>query len=112
GPGGAGARWAMAGRNAGKLAAVRDRVGAKVDLIEADVGDAAALERVARSTRVVLTTVGPYARHGEPVVRACVEGGADYVDITGEPAFVDGVRARWHEKARERGVRLVSCCGF
>jgi short subunit dehydrogenase-like uncharacterized protein len=56
--------------------------------------------------------VGPFARYGEPVVRACVEEGAHYVDITGEPAFVDLTLEAYDEMARERGVRVVSCCGF
>ncbi|MFW5876062.1 MAG: saccharopine dehydrogenase family protein, partial [Myxococcota bacterium] len=70
------------------------------------------LAAMAAQARVVLTTVGPYVRYGEPVVRACVEQGTDYVDITGEPAFVDMTRDRYHDLAREAGVRLVSCCGF
>jgi short subunit dehydrogenase-like uncharacterized protein len=61
---------------------------------------------------VVLNTVGPFAQYGEPVVSACVQAGTDYVDITGEPAFVDAMIARYDAPARERGVRIVHCCGF
>jgi short subunit dehydrogenase-like uncharacterized protein len=85
---------------------------ASVGVVEAQAGDPASLERMAREARVVLTTVGPYAEHGEPVVQACVAGGADYVDITGEPDFVDRIVERYDGPARERGLRLVSCCGF
>jgi short subunit dehydrogenase-like uncharacterized protein len=61
---------------------------------------------------VLLTTVGPYRRYGEPVVRACVEAATDYVDITGEPDFVADVVAKYDERARAAGIRVVSCCGF
>ena len=67
---------------------------------------------MASATRVVLTTVGPYVRYGDPVVDACVAEGADYVDITGEPEFVFGVRRRHREEAERKALRIVSCCGF
>ena len=111
-------RWAIAGRNESKLHEVRrmleaiDPACAHVGTIEARVDDPASLERMAKLTRVVLTTVGPYAEHGEPVVVACIRGGADYVDITGEPEFVDAMIARHHEEAEKAHVRIVSCCGF
>ncbi len=110
------ARWAIAGRNREKLesvAASAARAGASApEILIASVDDAASLRTMAEAARVVLTTVGPYVLHGEPVVAACVEGGADYVDITGEPPFVDRILERWDGPARERGLRLVSCCGF
>jgi short subunit dehydrogenase-like uncharacterized protein len=111
-------RWAIAGRSAARLAEVKaaveaiDPSAANLGIIEASAGDPASLERMARSTRVVLTTVGPYAEHGEPVVAACVREGTDYVDITGEPDFVSGLLERYDTAARERGVRIVNCCGF
>jgi short subunit dehydrogenase-like uncharacterized protein len=111
-------RWAIAGRNRAKLETLRTELLAvhkdcgDVGLLIADVADPPSLVEVARQTRVVLSTVGPFARYGEPVVRACVEEGAHYVDITGEPAFVDMTLERYDDMARERGVRVVSCCGF
>lgn len=106
-------RWAIAGRSAARLAELAtDLPGATPDVEVADVTDPASLQRVAATTRVLATTVGPFARYGEPVVAACVEAGTDYADITGEPAFVDLVRARHGDDAAQRGVRLVSCCGF
>lgn len=112
------ARWAIAGRNRGKLEALHAELAAidgacsEVGIIEADVGNPASLAEMARQAAVVLTTVGPYARYGEPVVRACVEAGTDYVDLTGEPAFVDVTVDRFDEMARDKGVRIVSSCGF
>lgn len=111
-------RWAIAGRSAARLAEVRAALAqinpayASLGTIEASSGDPASLERMAAQTRVILTTVGPYAEHGEPLVAACIKEGAHYVDITGEPDFVDGLLDRHHEAARSRGVRIVNCCGF
>ena len=39
------------------------------------------LTELAKKTKVIITTVGPYAKWGEPVVKACVEGGAHYLDV-------------------------------
>jgi short subunit dehydrogenase-like uncharacterized protein len=112
-----GLRWAIAGRSRERLAEVQRRIEA-IDatrapaLIEADNRDHASLVRMARAARVVLTTVGPYADGGEALVRACIEAGADYVDITGEPDFVSALLERHDESARRAGVRIVNCCGF
>src|SRR5699024_1729021 len=79
-------RWALAGRNQGKLEAVRERLGdeaAKLDIVHADVTDPASIRRIAESARVVVTTVGPYLQYGEPLVDACSAAGTDYVDLTG-----------------------------
>ncbi|KYF78911.1 saccharopine dehydrogenase [Sorangium cellulosum] len=111
-------RWAIAGRNAGRLAEVKaameaiDPACSAVGVIEATSEDAASLERMASQARVVLTTVGPYSTRGEPLVEACIRAGADYADLTGEPEFVDRLLDRHHEAARARGVRIVNCCGF
>jgi short subunit dehydrogenase-like uncharacterized protein len=114
-----GLRWALAGRNRGKLEAVRAgldgvrREGVEApDLIEADATDPASLGRLAEATRVLVTTVGPYALYGEPLVAACAAAGTDYADLTGEPEFVDRMWLGYHEQARESGARLVHCCGF
>ncbi|HET8977615.1 MAG TPA: saccharopine dehydrogenase NADP-binding domain-containing protein [Solirubrobacteraceae bacterium] len=107
-----GTRWALAGRSQSRLEAVRDRLGVDVPLLVADVGDAASVRRVAESARVVITTVGPYINYGEPVVAACAAAGTDYVDLTGEPEFVDLMWLRYHEQAARSGARLVHSCGF
>ncbi|MGA2011765.1 MAG: saccharopine dehydrogenase NADP-binding domain-containing protein [Solirubrobacteraceae bacterium] len=114
----AGTRWALAGRNRARLEAVRSRLAAidpsaaGLALLVADVGDPGAIRRVAESTRVVITTVGPYIHHGEPLVAACAAAGTDYVDLTGEPEFVDLMWLRHHERALATGARLVHSCGF
>ena len=113
-----GKRWALVGRNRGKLDAVAARLAAAnpaataPEIIEADAGDRAAMREVAESTRVVVTTVGPYALYGEPLVAACAAAGTDYCDLTGEPEFVDRMWVEHHAEAERTGARLVHCCGF
>ncbi|MCI5062512.1 MAG: saccharopine dehydrogenase NADP-binding domain-containing protein [Algiphilus sp.] len=113
-----GARWAIAGRDARKLADVRahlERVNPTaeaVDCVEVDIKDSAALRRLARDTRVLATTVGPYVLHGEPVVAACAAEGTHYLDLTGEPEFVDTMWLRHHKTAQQTGAKIVHCCGF
>jgi short subunit dehydrogenase-like uncharacterized protein len=60
----------------------------------------------------VITTVGPYIRYGEPLVAACAEAGTDYVDLCGEPEFVDRMWLKYNARATETGARLVHSCGF
>ncbi|MCW2820136.1 MAG: putative trans-acting enoyl reductase [Marmoricola sp.] len=114
-------RWALAGRNRTKLEAVRARLVADLPddarladlpLVVADSADLASLEALAGSTRVVITTVGPYLLHGEPLVAACAAAGTDYVDLTGEPEFVDQMYLQHHDAAVASGARLVHACGF
>ena len=125
-----GLRWGLAGRSREKLEAVRRRLAAlgrtngpdavstatadlaELPLLVADATDPASLAEVARRTRVVATTVGPYLAHGEPLVAACAEAGTDYVDLTGEPEFVDRTYVAHHASAERTGARIVHACGF
>jgi short subunit dehydrogenase-like uncharacterized protein len=115
---GAGTRWALAGRNPEKLEAVRrrlsliDSAAAELPLLTAEIGDPDSIRRVAESAKVVITTVGPYIHYGEPLVAACAAAGTDYVDLTGEPEFVDLMWLRYHAQAQRSGARLVHSCGF
>ena len=88
-----GATWSIAGRSRAKLEVAADRIeaagGVRPELVEADVTDASSLRGVAEGTRVLVTTVGPYLKHGEPAVKAAAEAGIAYLDLTGEPQFVD-----------------------
>jgi short subunit dehydrogenase-like uncharacterized protein len=111
-------RWALAGRNRAKLDAVATRLaaqspeGPKPDLLVADAADEAALSEIAGKTRVVITTVGPYALHGGPLVAACAAAGTDNCDLTDEPEFVDRTWVEHHGEAERTGARIVHCCGF
>lgn len=113
-----GCRWALAGRNRGRLEEVRARL-ARIDpaladlpLLHADAGDPESLAEVAASTRVLVTTVGPYIHHGAALVAACAQAGTDYVDLTGEPEFVDRMYVDHHDAALASGARIVHACGF
>ncbi|MCW2857738.1 MAG: Saccharopine dehydrogenase [Marmoricola sp.] len=111
-------RWALAGRNTEKLEAVRKHLArlnpacADLTLLRADTSDPASIQAVAESTKVVITTVGPYLQFGEPLVAACAAAGTDYVDLTGEPEFVDLMYLAHHDTALASGARIVHACGF
>lgn len=108
-------RWAIAGRSQAKLEELRHLLGrgaVKLPIIVADAADDAALRRLCSVTGAVATTVGPYALHGEPMVRACVETGTDYCDLTGEPQWIRRMLKSYESAARKSGARIVHCCGF
>jgi short subunit dehydrogenase-like uncharacterized protein len=111
-------RWAVAGRDPTRLAAVRDRLGGidprcgQLPLVSIDLGDPASVQRVARSTRSVVSTAGPFVALGGPLVGACAAAGTDYLDICGESEFVDRTYIEHGERAENTGARLVHCCGF
>jgi short subunit dehydrogenase-like uncharacterized protein len=108
-------RWAAAGRSRPKLESVRADLGAgarKLPLLVADAADVDALRELCRQSRLVVSTVGPYALHGEPLVRACAETGTDYCDLTGEIQWIRRMIATYERQAQESGARIVHCCGF
>ncbi|MGH8493641.1 MAG: saccharopine dehydrogenase family protein [Moraxellaceae bacterium] len=110
-------RWALAGRNLAKLESVLARIkavpGALLpEILQADADDAASLREMAQAATAVISTVGPYMRFGEPVVAACADAGTHYVDLTGEPAFTEKMRAKYQSLAAASGARIINSCGF
>ncbi|MBC7375999.1 MAG: saccharopine dehydrogenase NADP-binding domain-containing protein [Burkholderiaceae bacterium] len=108
-------RWAIAGRNEAKLRQVREACGkgaAHAGIVVADAQAAAALDVLAKSTRVVLSTAGPFALYGSALVAACVNNKTHYVDITGETPWVRGLIDRHDAQAAKDGTRIIPCCGF
>jgi short subunit dehydrogenase-like uncharacterized protein len=105
-------RWAIAGRSAAKLDDVARETGADVPRIVADAADRAALDALAGSTRVVASTVGPYALYGSQLVGAVVEAGTDYCDLTGEVQWMRRMIDSHHARAVATGARIVHACGF
>jgi len=108
-------RWALAGRSKDKLHDVQKQLGEAandLDLIVADSFDKSALQSLASRTRVVLTTVGPYALYGSDLVAACVDAGTHYCDLAGEVQWIRKMVDTHHERARETGAKIVHCCGF
>lgn len=110
-----GLRIALAGRSRERLSALQAELGGTAEtwpLFVLDVADEAAVAELAASTRVVLTTVGPYLRYGTPLVTACAEAGTAYADLTGETLFVARTVEALHERAVATGARIVVACGF
>jgi short subunit dehydrogenase-like uncharacterized protein len=116
--GGGRARWALAGRDRAKLEGIRaelariDAAAASLPILIGDAGDPASLDAIAGQTRVVCSTVGPYARYGSELVAACVRSGTDYCDLTGEVQWIRRMIDAHHEAARASGARIVNSCGF
>ena len=117
-PSAAGVRWAIGGRDRAKLEQVRAELAAEVEgladlpLVVGDANDDESLDDVASRTRVVCTTVGPYARYGSGLVAACVRNRTHYCDLTGEVPWIRQMIDWHHETARADGTRIVHCCGF
>ena len=112
--GGHGLNWAMAGRGAEKLAAVRTEIGApdSTPIVTADADDPTSLQTLVESTRGVITTVGPYQLYGEALVAACAAAGTHYVDLCGEPLWMRDMIAAHQNAAKASGARIVFSCGF
>jgi short subunit dehydrogenase-like uncharacterized protein len=108
-------KWALAGRSKSKLESLREGLGegaAGLELIVCDAGDVPALREMCARTRTVISTVGPYALYGSPLVEACVESGTDYLDLAGEVQWIYRMIRAHEAKAKETGARIVHCCGF
>ena len=101
-------RWAIAGRNRDKLAALG--LAAPIELV--DALDPAGCAAIAKRTRVVCTTVGPFAKYGSALVAACADAGTHYCDLTGEVHWMRAMIDAHHDRARTTGARIVHTCGF
>jgi len=109
--------WALAGRNEDKLSAVRRTLQGHapkrpLELVVADSADKASLDELARRSRVICSTVGPYARYGSELVAACARHGTHYCDLSGEVPWIARMIAQHHAAAQASGARIVHCCGF
>lgn len=107
-------KWAISGRSQEKLEALKTslKLSNDVDIIVADSGDAEALNQLAQSCKVVLTTVGPYQLYGEHLLNACVDNGTAYVDLCGEPAWMHEMINKYQASAQSSGAKIVFSCGF
>ncbi|XP_069014772.1 saccharopine dehydrogenase b isoform X1 [Embiotoca jacksoni] len=120
-PGGGCLKWAVAGRSrrrleealkgaAGRLSMPELRT--DIEIIVADVSIEESLAIMCQQGVLILNCVGPYRFYGEPVVKACIENGAHYIDICGEPQFLERMQLEYHTKAADRGVYVIGSCGF
>lgn len=122
-----GLRWAIAGRNQDKLTRLKSQLNRRLsdaqisdktaaaalpEIIIADSEDEASLEALCQQTKLVISTVGPYLKYGEPMIKACVTHGTDYVDLTGEAIFIKDMMDKYHDTAVATGARIVNACGF
>ena len=106
-------RWAIAGRNQQKLEALRLRLGLpELPILIADSHNTEQLATLARQTQTVISTVGPYAQYGTPLLETCAREGTHYCDLTGEAQWMAAVFEGINPIAQASGARLVHCCGF
>lgn len=114
-----GLKWGVAGRNEEKLKATLKEMGDKankdlsaIPIIIADVNDEVSLAKMAEQAKIIVNCCGPYRFYGEPVVKACINAGTHHVDISGEPQYMERMQLEYNDLAREKGVYIVSACGF
>lgn len=111
--------WAIAGRDEDKLKKLQDEIASKqdedadkVDIIIANSDDDASLDAMTQQTQVIISTVGPYLKYGEPLIKYCAQNGTDYVDLTGEAIFIRDMLDKYQDTAKQSGARIVNSCGF
>ena len=107
--------WAIAGRSVAKLEELRNSLGkaaATLPVIIADADDEKSLRSLCKQTRVVASTVGPYALYGSTLVKVCAQTGTDYCDLTGEPQWMAHMLKEHEVEAQKSGARIVHCSGF
>ncbi len=112
-------KWAIGGRNRQKLEALRNDLEAfggasmaELPIVVADSREPDALLEIVKRTKVMCTTVGPYARYGSAMVEACATTGTHYCDLTGEAQWIRKMIDRYHDVAKRSGARIVNCCGY
>ncbi|KAI9283822.1 saccharopine dehydrogenase [Umbelopsis sp. AD052] len=111
-------KWAIAGRSKERLDSIAEAMAAKYpkttmpQVVIADVSNRESIDIMARTSQVIINAVGPFRFLGEYVVRSCVENFCDYVDITGEPEFIERMQRTYHDQAVKSGITIVHACGF
>lgn len=107
--------WAMAGRSESKLQEVKATLGEKgadIPLLVADAANYEEVKSLCEQAKVIISTVGPYALYGEPMIKACCETGTDYCDLTGEAHWIKRMVGPYEAQAKASGARIVNSCGF
>ena len=106
-------KWAIAGRNKSKLENIRLEVAdEKIPILIADSFDEKSLSLIVKETRVICSTVGPYALYGSLLVKLCVKHSTNYCDITGEAHWIRTLIDKFHEDAKSKKIKIVNSCGF
>lgn len=109
--------YGLAGRSQAKLEKVQNDIKNRglappSKIVVADVKNEASLLDMAKSCRLLINAVGPYRFFGLQVVEACIKGGCHYVDISGEPWFLESSEFKFNELAKKNKVYSISACGF
>ncbi len=109
-------RILLAGRNESKLKSLlkkSDKSGNElINVRVATVDDPSSLDELTRQSSVLLNCVGPFSKYGEPVVESCLRNGCHYLDITGEPSYINTLIQKYDQEAKAKKVCLVCSCGF
>ena len=103
-------KWAISGRNLSKLKLLSDKY--KVNFIEANSFDIQSLDKITKKSKLIISVVGPYSLYGKKLIESCVNNKCHYLDLTGEPEFVNFVEENFSKKAKDNDVILMNCCGF
>ena len=103
-------KWAISGRNQLKL----DSIGKKynVDSFTANAFDKNSLDLITNKTKLIISVVGPYSIYGKQLIESCIDNNCHYLDLTGEPEFVHFVEENFSQKAKDKNIILMNCCGF
>ena len=107
--------WAIAGRNTSKLESISMQFSTenkKIDVLHADSFDKPSLDNITSQSKLIITTVGPYAIYGEQLVASCIDNQTYYLDLTGEPHFVHKIKEKYAQKAYDNNVAIIHSCGF
>ena len=104
--------WTIAGRNEEKLLKLKNRLNIKNSILIGNSNDKSSLEKICSKTKVICSTVGPYALYGTNLIHACVKMKTNYCDITGETQWIRKIIDTFHEKAKKQKIKIVNSCGF
>lgn len=99
----------IAGRDGAKLSAIGQRLGLEVRVVALD--DAQAMTAALSGVGTVLHCAGPFSRTSRPMLAACLQARANYLDITGEIDVFEQIYAREHDIAAA-GIVAMPGVGF
>ena len=104
--------WTIAGRNEEKLLKLKNRLNIKNSILIGNSNDKSSLEKICGKTKVICSTVGPYALYGTNLIHACIKMKTNYCDISGETQWIRKIIDTFHEKAKKQKIKIVNSCGF
>ena len=105
-------KWAIAGRDSNKLEKLQNEIPGKPEIVIADANNEQALIKLTASTKVVASYAGPFNKYSNLLVKACVETGTHYVDITGEAIWVRDLIDNYHQRCIDNKIKIIPACGY